>query len=220
VAGAAPSEVFFPNRLWAMKADVLSRAGWQLRTRAGADVYLRLPPEAPADLWSEMLRRVPADGVALDAGALPASMSDPRRGAIRRNRDAVDAASLDPRSAGALRSFRAAQSIAPELQMLLAMPAVAGPVAWADNVMGPPAPDAAALDAQARSLRAQGFLRPDLAGHTVLSLPTSPRAQRSALLAAQRQTASAFALCAGGAMPAVDPSLAGVFSSATFPRKP
>jgi hypothetical protein len=147
-------------------------------------------------------------------------MTESRRGAIRRHRDAIDPATLDPRSAGALRAFRAAQSIAPELRMLLAMPAVAGPVAWADYVMGPPAPEATALEAQARTLRAQGFLRPDLAGHTLLSLPTSPREQRPALLAAQRQTASAFALCSGGSMPAAAPSLAGVFSSATFPRKP
>ena len=220
-AGTGPPEqVFFPNRVWPMKVDLLSRAGWQIRSRAGADVYLRLPVEAPPELWAEMLRRMPADGVAVDAGALPASMSDARKGAIRRRRAALDPSTLDSLSVRALQAFRAAASIAPGLRLLLSTPKLAGPVDWADYTMGPPAQDAAALDVEARTLRARGMLRPDLAGHTVLTLPTSRGQQRPALLAAQRQTASAFALCAGGISLPAEASLVSAFSSATFPRKP
>ena len=67
-------------------------------------------------------------------------------------------ATLDPQSARALQAFRAAASIAPGLRLLLSVPVLAGPVDWADYTMGPPAGDAAALEADARALRAKGML--------------------------------------------------------------
>ncbi|MEI6200861.1 MAG: poly-beta-1,6-N-acetyl-D-glucosamine N-deacetylase PgaB [Enhydrobacter sp.] len=219
-AGAAPTEAYFPNHLWPVKADILSRASWQIRSRAGADVFVRLPANAPPELWADMLRRVPADGIAVEAGALPAAMTDASKTSIRRRRAALDPATLDPQSARALQAFRAAASIAPGLRLLLSVPVLAGPVDWADYTMGPPAGDAAALEADARALRAKGMLRPDIAGHSVLTLPSAPGQQRRAILAAQRQTASAFALCPGNTPLPADPALISAFSSASFPRKP
>ena len=44
VAGSRPlTEVYFPNKLLPMRADLLSRVVWQLRTRGGAEAFVRLP---------------------------------------------------------------------------------------------------------------------------------------------------------------------------------
>jgi len=37
------SQVYFPNRYLPMRADLFNRVAWQLRTRAGVDVYAQLP---------------------------------------------------------------------------------------------------------------------------------------------------------------------------------
>jgi poly-beta-1,6-N-acetyl-D-glucosamine N-deacetylase len=39
----APSELYFPNHELPMRADLFSRAAWQLRTRCGVEVYAWLP---------------------------------------------------------------------------------------------------------------------------------------------------------------------------------
>lgn len=36
-------EVWFPNRLLPMKADIFSRVAWQLRTRSGVNIYAWMP---------------------------------------------------------------------------------------------------------------------------------------------------------------------------------
>lgn len=43
---AGPTKVYFPNRHLPMRADLFSRAAWQLRTRAGVRVFAELPLSA------------------------------------------------------------------------------------------------------------------------------------------------------------------------------
>ena len=48
-SAAAPlGDVFFPTRSGRSQADLLSRVTWQIRTRAGVDVYPHLPLAASA----------------------------------------------------------------------------------------------------------------------------------------------------------------------------
>ena len=77
--GAPLGDVYFPNALRPMRADLLSRASWQLRTRGGADVFLRLPLDCRASppsakpavptLFADMVRYTAADGLAIEATA-------------------------------------------------------------------------------------------------------------------------------------------------------
>jgi hypothetical protein len=68
--------------------------------------------------------------------------------------------------------------------------------------------------------RVEGWLRPDVAGRVALTLPALPTLQAEALRQAQRQGASAFALCPEP--PTLPPAapLAAAFSAATYPYKP
>lgn len=55
----APSSVYFPNHELPMRADLFSRAAWQLRTRAGVQVYAWMPVLAwqlPDKLQQERLQ--------------------------------------------------------------------------------------------------------------------------------------------------------------------
>jgi hypothetical protein len=227
--GAALGHVYFPSRLRPMSADILSRAVWQIRSRGGMEVYLRLPVQAAAAavgeagvpaLYADMLRHATADGIVVDAPAQPPSTASPHKNAVRSRRAALDPAALDPASRQALAIYRAAAAVDPILRLMLAVPAPAGPAAWADYVVSPATAGADALAQQATQLRAQGWLRPDLAGHSVLGMPVQPAAQVDGLRRAQRQGATGFALCPG--MPALPPSaaLAAAFSAATFPYRP
>ena len=78
---------------------------------------------------------------------------------------------------------------------MLAMEQPAGPPDWADIALLPPSEDARQISALAGGLRAQGWLRPDVSGRVAFSLPVEPEQQIEALRQAQRQGASAFALC-------------------------
>jgi hypothetical protein len=226
---AALGDVFFPSRLRPMRADILSRAVWQIRSRGGMEVYLRLPvPAATAAvgeagvlaLYAEMLRHAAADGIVVDAPAQPPSAASAHKNAVRARRAALDPGTLDPSSRVALSIYRAAAAIEPVLRLMLAVPVPVGPADWADYVLSPAAADADALVRQATRLRAGGWLRPELAGHVVLGIPAAPSVQVDAVRVAQRQGATGFALCPG--MPALPPSaaLSAAFSAASFPYRP
>ena len=116
--------VYFPNRLLPLRADLLSRATWQIRTRAGSDVYLHLPIEAAASavgeagvpaLFADMLRHAASDGVAIDAPAPspPARIVVDRPSDIRTRRAHIDPGSYDPRTRLAVDAYRAAAAIDP-----------------------------------------------------------------------------------------------------------
>jgi len=79
--------------------------------------------------------------------------------------------------------------------------------------------DVAETVALATRLRAQGWLRPDVAGRVVFTLPSDRALQVEAMRKAERLGASAFALCPPPALPPT-PALAATFSSATYPYRP
>jgi peptidoglycan/xylan/chitin deacetylase (PgdA/CDA1 family) len=223
---AALGEVFFPTLLRPLKADILSRAAWQIRSRADVEVYVHLPLQAataavgeaamPA-LYADMLRHAAADGIVLEAPPQPPSPGFGQRNAVRARRAALDPATLDPASRRALAAYRAAAGIEPLLRLMLAVPSAAGPADWADYVLLPPAPDADALVARAARLQATGWLRPEFAGHVVQGIkPTQLEGMRRA----QRLGAAGFALCPGMPTLPAPAALSAAFSSAIFAHRP
>jgi len=228
--GAPLGAVYFPNRLLPMRIDLLSRATWQIRTRAGNDVYLRLPLEAAAaavgeagvpTLFSDMTRHTAADGLAIDA---PAPSKGPivadQPGDIRARRNRLDPGSCEGRTRLALTACRASAAIDPRQRLMLVTNESVGPPDWADIGLMPPGRDVAATGALAQRLQAEGWLRPEVSGRVAFSLPSDPARQVEALRAAQRRGAAAFALCSG--TPALPPTaaLSAAFSAATYPYKP
>lgn len=247
---SALGDVFFPTLLRPMRTDLLSRAVWQIRSRAGVEVYVHLPLQAAlaavgeagvGTLYADMLRHAAADGIVIDAPAQAASAASGQKNAVRARRALLNAATLDPGSRVALQIYRASAEVDPVLRLILAVPpSPAGPADWADYVLSPPAPTAQALVADAARLRSAGWMRPEFSGRTVLGLPLPlpPRSgvpaggqpalqtdaevagQVEAVRAAQRQGAAGFALC-----PPMPPlpaarALAATFSSSSFPYRP
>jgi peptidoglycan/xylan/chitin deacetylase (PgdA/CDA1 family) len=224
-------DVYFPTKLRPLRKDLLGRATWQIRTRAGADVYLRLPLAGAAAavgeanvprLFSEMLRYARPDGIVID---LPQPTDDKvivadRPENIRARRAALDRATLDGPARLGLAAFRAAAGIDPRLKLMLAMGEPSGPPDWADIGLTPPDEDVAQIAALAGRLRAEGWLRPDASARVAFSLPDEPEQQVEALRLAQRQGAAAFALCPNA--PALPPpaALSAAFSAATYPYRP
>ncbi|HTG20197.1 MAG TPA: poly-beta-1,6-N-acetyl-D-glucosamine N-deacetylase PgaB [Reyranella sp.] len=229
--GAPLNAVYFPNRLLPMRLDLLSRATWQIRTRASNDVYLHLPLEAATaavgeagvpTLFSDMTRHTAADGLAIDAPAPspagPIVVDQP--GDIRARRARLDPASFDGGTRLALTAFRASAAIDARQRLMLVTNESVGPPDWADIGLMPPSRDGTATGALAQRLRAEGWLRPEVSGRVAFTLPSDPARQVEALRAAQRRGASAFALCPG--TPALPPAaaLSAAFSAATYPYRP
>jgi poly-beta-1,6-N-acetyl-D-glucosamine N-deacetylase len=223
--------VFFPTRLRPLRADLLSRAVWQLRTRGGADVYVHLPlaPTAAAlggagtlDLYADMARYAVADGVMIDMQPPPGrtAIVDALPGEIRARRVALDPATLDAPERFGLAAYRAAAAIDPRKRLMLAMDRPAGPPAWADIGVLPPTADAEQMGALAGEFRVAGWLRPTIAGRVAFSLPAALGKQPEAIRLAQRQGATAFALCPQP--PALPPgtALSSTFSASTYPHRP
>ncbi len=224
-------EVYFPTPLLPLRQDLLGRATWQIRTRAGVDVFLRLPlaPSVAAvgaantpRLFADMLRYARADGVVIDIPDAidTGSIAPDRPEIIRDRRDALDPATLGGWAGLGLAAYRAAAGVTPRLRLMLAMQQPSGPPDWADIGLLAPSADAAQTAARASRLRAEGWLRPDVAGRVAFSLPADPKRQIEALRLAQRQGASAFALCPKA--PALPPpaALSSAFSAASYPHKP
>jgi peptidoglycan/xylan/chitin deacetylase (PgdA/CDA1 family) len=228
---SALGDVFFPNSLRPLRADVLSRATWQIRTRGGADVFLRLPLDAAArtvgeagvaQLYADMIRYTVPDGVAMDVAgpiaATPIVADIP--GDIRARRAALNEGSLAGGLRLALAAYRAAAAIDPRQRLMLGLGERTGPPDWADIGLLPATRDASGAPELARRLRDQGWLRPDVSGRVALSLPAAPARQSEALRQAQRVGASAFALCPDP--PALPPAaaLSAAFSASRYPYKP
>jgi hypothetical protein len=98
-----------------------------------------------------------------------------------------------------------------------ALPSAAAPLG---AVYFPTKLDVGQIMALAGGLRAEGWLRPDVSGRVAFSLPVEPEQQIEALRQAQRQGASAFALCPKAPMLPPSAALAAAFSAATYPYRP
>jgi hypothetical protein len=223
---AAPlGAVYFPTRLRPLRMDLLGRATAQIRSRGGADVYLHLPLAAAAAavgkanvprLFAEMLRHARPDGIVIDMPLPAAASRDRRRPAREHPRPACRAQSPTAErrgtawSCGLSRGCRDQSAAAPDARHGAACrptrlgryrPAAAGRGRRGDRAL-------------AGRLRAEGWLRPEVSGRVAFSLPAEPERQIEALRQAQRQGASAFALCPKA--PALPPSAA---LSAAFSRR-
>ena len=94
----------------------------EMRTRGGADVFLRLPLDAAAaavgeanvpSLFSDMTRHVAADGLLIDVTVAGRQILADWPADIRARRSALDAAALDPPVRRALLAYRGATAIDP-----------------------------------------------------------------------------------------------------------
>lgn len=135
-AGAA----WFPNRHLPLRADLLSRIAWQLQTRAGVDVHIRLPATAAlqrlgdagrvSELFDDLGAMVPASGLLIDDAprladaARTTTATTGFSGKIwetRQARDRLSPASLDAPERLAIGAFRAVERHRPGLKLLLAV---------------------------------------------------------------------------------------------------
>lgn len=227
--GAPLGDVYFPTSLRPMRADLLSRASWQLRTRGATDVYLRLPLHAavaavgeanlPA-LFADMNRYTVSEGMALDGDANGQRIVADQPGDIRARRASLDLATLDPSSRLAMLAFRGVASIDARQRLMLVSSVPGGPPDWADRALLPSVPDAAAMATLTRRLRGAGWLRPDVAGRLLFGLPADPTQQVDAIRQGQRNGATAFALCPKPPVLPPSAALAAAFSAATYPYRP
>ncbi|MBX9700664.1 MAG: poly-beta-1,6-N-acetyl-D-glucosamine N-deacetylase PgaB, partial [Acetobacteraceae bacterium] len=124
---------WYPTPLRPLAGDLLGRLTWQIRTRGGAEVFLRLPlAEAAATvgaarvptLAGDMLRHALADGLALEgAGDLAMATPDPpgeaTTWATRARRAALVPARLDEGGRLALATIRAGEALRPGLRLLV-----------------------------------------------------------------------------------------------------
>jgi hypothetical protein len=220
-------DVYFPTAHRPLRADLLSRAAWQIRTRAGTEVFLHLPIDAakaavgeaalPA-LFADMVRNAPSDGVAIEmrppAGSaivadLPAE--------VHMRRAALDLATLDAASRLGLSAYRGAAAIDPRLRLMILMQEEVGPPDWADVGVLPR--QSTQATEQAERIRAGGWLRPDAAGRVAFALPAQVDQQVDALRRAQRQGGAAFALCPEPPALPASPALVAAFSASTNPHR-
>jgi peptidoglycan/xylan/chitin deacetylase (PgdA/CDA1 family) len=228
---SALGDVYFPTELRPIRNDLLGRATWQLGTRADVDVFLHLPLAAAEaavgdanvpGLFADMSRYVRADGIVIDLPAEVGSstMAAGRPEEIRARREGLDPARLDRWTALGLAAFRAAADINPRLHLMVATAAPAGPPDWADIGLLPQGGDARKTEALAARLHKVGWLRPGSAGRVALSLPADPAEQLDALQRAQRQGATALALCPKSPALPAPAALSAAFSAATYPHRP
>jgi hypothetical protein len=173
-------------------------------------------------LFGEMVRYTRPDGIVIDMLLAPSAgeIVTDRPESIKARREALDPGQLDASDRLGLAAYRAAAAIDPRLRLMLALEQPAGPPDWADIALLPPSDDVGQMTALADRLRAQGWLQPDVAGRVALSLPADRDPQIEGQRNAQRQGASAFALCPE--TPALPPpaTLSATFSAASFPYKP
>jgi peptidoglycan/xylan/chitin deacetylase (PgdA/CDA1 family) len=228
---AALGEVYFPSALRPLRADLLGRATWQIGTRAGADVYLHLPlaPAAAAvgeanvpRLFAEMARYARADGIVIDlpepVGGTVAVANRPED--FRARRAQLDTAQLDHWTALGIAAYRAAVDMNPRLRLMVFMARPDRPPAWADMGLLPPSRSARDVDALARQLRRDGWLKPGTAGRVAVSLPQDPAQQVEAVRLAMRQGVFALALCPNAPPLPPPAALAAEFSAAAYPHRP
>lgn len=224
-------DVFFPTSLRPMRADLLSRVSWQLRSRAGAEIYLRLPIGSAAAaigaanvprLFADMAKYTVTDGIAFDLLSAPQqpAIVPGQAGEIRARRAALDLNAFTGHERLLLESYRATAYIDQRQRLLVNLFAAGGPPEWADVGRLPAPRDAREMAALAEQMRAGGWLRPDSTGRIAFALPTEQRHQVAALREAQRRGASAFAICPEPPALPASPELRAAFSASRFPYKP
>jgi peptidoglycan/xylan/chitin deacetylase (PgdA/CDA1 family) len=224
-ADAPLGPVFFPTQLRPVAADLLDRVAWQMKTRADVDaVYLHLPFASAraavggqvGALYADMFRHAAADGLVLEAApVLAASDADDATQPSSTPWDlAARRRTADP-GTEAWRAYRAAAAIAPTLRLMLTAadptPRTRWPAPLADILLLPAGADPEKLGA------AQWF-EPRQSGRVALTLPATSTVR--AMRDAQREGATAFALCPGDAWLDSGTALARTFSSATYPLRP
>lgn len=152
---------WFPTRELPLRADLLSRLAWQLQSRGGVEVFIRLPMPAAERalgdanrvhrLFRDLGVQVPASGLWIEgAPGLVALAAAPGEGGsmpwqVQRLREAVDASRLPAADALALQAFREVERARPRLKLaLLAAPgSPMTPSAVADLTLFPAGTDSA-----------------------------------------------------------------------------
>lgn len=233
--GTPMGPVWFRTPLRPMAQDLFSFIAWQLRSRAGVDVYARVDLGAAeaamgrnrvAEFTRDLVRNVLLTGLLLEpAGDLltaGAGQPIPAPWLIRAARNGVDPASLNPEGQRALEAWRAAVALRPSLRLALpstSIPPGPWPAPAADWLLT--APTAEPLASVATILNKRGWLAPDVGPRIVLPLQAgeSEAAIIRAIRRAQGQGATAFSLCPAPSFP-TDPGLNAAFSAASFPRLP
>ena len=136
-------EAWFPTTLLPMRMDVLSRIAWQLHTRAGVEVFLRVPAFSPATLTpgrlatlaQELAAATEIDGLMFEV-AVAFEAAPPRPGdlswAIRDRRAALDASLLTPPQQEILAVFRAVERVFPTVKLVLVEPGITSRVPFSD----------------------------------------------------------------------------------------
>ncbi|GAB3470397.1 poly-beta-1,6-N-acetyl-D-glucosamine N-deacetylase PgaB [Polaromonas eurypsychrophila] len=127
------AQAWFPNRELPLQADVLSRMVWQLQTRAGVEVQVRLPStralatlgsaERVLRLFEDLGAYVPLSGLFVDDALVMAPALLPlhvgQAWNARAARDTLDPNRLTANDALAMQSFRAVQRARPWLQLAI-----------------------------------------------------------------------------------------------------
>ncbi len=216
---------WYPSRLTPMGADILGRLVWQIRTRGGADAYVRVPLDAAAatlgearipDLIAEALRHAMADGLMLEgagglAAAVPSPPLDPAPWVVRQRR--VQPVALDTRGATALAAMRRAETLRPGLRLMVTSEAEPRAGTW-------PAPLADLVLRAQVPLGDSGWAAPAARSRLLLDLPPAARPV-AALRAVQATGVTGLAYCAEGAAALADATRRGpAFSSAAYPLRP
>ncbi len=120
---------WFPNGQLPMRADLLSRLTWQMRSRAGVDVVIRLPHLAAKStlhktaqietLFRDLAAQVPMDGLLVEGASFPTFnglVTDPSKN--RQARAELSLKSLSSNNSLALSAFRAAEFERPGLRLI------------------------------------------------------------------------------------------------------
>lgn len=234
-SGEPIRSAWFKSSLLPTKADLLGFAAWQIRTRAGVDVFLRLDLHAVAagvgtervgDLVREAVRTAPVDGIVFDPPGPFLAGSDVRvpyyAWTVRAERDRIALESRnDPENRLTLQAWDAVEQERPDLQLgiVTSLPLPGKwPAPGADVVLLKPAGED--LVAMVRGMASRGRLDPAVSSRLVLPLPAvQPDILAEEMRRAQALGASAFAICPAQALPA-NPKVSAAFSIARFPRLP
>ena len=225
---------WFKSSLLPTKADFLGFAAWQIRSRAGVDVVLRIDLHAAAasvgtehvgELVREMIRAAPVDAVVIDPpGPFLAGSSEPvpfHAWRVRAARDRIVSEAEDsPDNRLALQAWKIVEEERPNRRLgIVASLPLPGkhPTPGADVVFLKPANEG--LVAAVRGMASRGRLDPDVSSRLVLPLPVGqPDTLVKEMRQAQALGASAFALCPA-TLPA-SPKISNAFSITRFPRLP
>jgi peptidoglycan/xylan/chitin deacetylase (PgdA/CDA1 family) len=230
---------WFPTRELPLRGDFLSRLAWQIASRAGVEVFAHLPVgaahatlgdrERVLRLFSDLGAQALVSGLVVrDAPGLvdvQGKGGDPWT--VRRDRAAVDAASLGPPDRLALEAFRAVERWRPGLRLVLVGDAGQAPRASgiADLTLVPTSSGARPGRAAADRLGHAGLLSGTSARRVGLWLDDATPPADNALVAVtrrlQRNGGTAIGWCPDA--PVADlPAAAAVaptVSSSTFPVK-